>query len=523
MKVRSNIQSSPTSSVNDTHSWASAGICIDGRVPVSRWQTDHVGSTSDDAALIAELVDRLGHDRVHHSSVDRALHRRDASLIDVGESGPICFPRSTAEVVACVQVARRHDRPFVARGAGTGLAGGAVPLEGAVVIVTTRMDAVLSIDAENLVAWVEPGVVNLDLSRRLAPLRLHFAPDPSSQQACTIGGNVANNSGGPHCLALGVTSAHVLAVEVVLPDGEVAMLGGLDPDPVGYDLRGAFVGGEGTLGIATRIAVRLTPNPVEVRTMLLGFGQVDDAAATVSGIIGAGVVPAAIEMMDALITRAAEDFVHAGYPLDAAAILLVEVDGPPARVAADVEVVERVAREHRVGSVRLASDAAERELLWKGRKSAFGAVARVMPNYYLHDTVVPRRRLVEVMRQVYEIAARHDLLVMNVFHAGDGNLHPLLMFDGREPGVLERVHAAGAEIVAASLAAGGVLSGEHGIGLEKQSFMELQFSSDDLAAQARLRAAFDPYGRSNPGKVLPLGASCADVASLRRVPDGTWI
>jgi glycolate oxidase len=476
-----------------------------------------------DGALVADLVAALGPGAVHHDPVARALYRRDASVIDVGVAGPVCFPTTTEEVAAAVRVAGRHERSFVTRGAGTGLAGGAVPLDGAVVIVTTRMDAVLSVDPENLVAWVQPGVVNLDLSRHLAPWGLHFAPDPSSQQACTIGGNVANNSGGPHCLSLGVTTAHVLAVEVVLPDGEVVLLGGLDPDPAGLDLRGAFVGGEGTLGIATRIAVRLTPDPADIRTLLLDFTSVDDAAATVSGIIAAGVVPGAIEMMDQRITIAAEEFAHAGYPTDAAAILLVEVAGAPAAVAAELETVEGVARAHGVRTIRVAADAIERALLWKGRKSAFGAVARVKPNYYLHDTVVPRHALVDVMRQVYAIADRHDLLVMNVFHAGDGNLHPLLVYDGREPGILERVHAAGAEIVAASLAAGGVLSGEHGIGLEKRDFMSLQFSDDDLAAQARLRAAFDPDGRANPDKVLPLGASCADVSALRSVPDRTWV
>jgi glycolate oxidase len=467
-----------------------------------------------DDALVADLASALGADAVHTDAVTTALYARDASVIDVGRPGPVCVPTTAEQVADCVRIAARHDRPFVARGAGTGLAGGAVPLDGAVVVSTTRLDAVLSVDAENRVAWVQPGVVNLDLSRSLRPHGLHFAPDPSSQQACTIGGNVANNSGGPHCLALGVTSAHVLAVEVVLPDGSVAMFGGLDPDPVGLDLRGAFIGGEGTLGIATRIAVRLTPDPPEIATMLLDYATVDDASRTVSGIIAAGVVPAAIEMMDARITRAAEEFAHAGYPTDAAAVLLVEIDGAPAAVAAATETVRLVAAAHHVRNVRVAADDDERALLWKGRKSAFGAVARIKPNYYLHDTVVPRTRLVEVLREVYAIADRHDLLVMNVFHAGDGNLHPLLVYDAREPGVAERVHAAGAEIVAASLAAGGVLSGEHGIGLEKRDCMGLQFSDVDLEAQRRVRCAFDPDGRANPDKVLPIGASCADIAHL---------
>jgi glycolate oxidase len=437
-----------------------------------------------------------------------------------GAAAVVCFPLTTDEVAAAVRIARRHGRPFVARGSGTGLAGGAVPVGDPVVIVTTKMDRILEVDPVDRVAWVQPGVINLDLTRALGPHGLHFAPDPSSQQACTVGGNVANNSGGPHCLAYGVTSAHVLALEVVLPDGSVTLLGGLEPEPAGLDLRGVFVGSEGTLGIATRIAVRLTPNPPTVATLLLDFDSVDDAAETVSGIIAGGLLPAALEMMDRRITQAAEEFVHAGYPTDAAAVLLVELDGLPAGVEAGVDQVRAVGRAHGARTVRVAADDAERALLWKGRKSAFGAVARLAPNYYLHDTVVPRTRLCEVLAQVYAIADRHDLGVMNVFHAGDGNLHPLLLFDGREPGVMERVHAAGEEIVQVSLDAGGVLSGEHGIGLEKRDLMPLLFGPDDLDAQARLREAFDPDGVANPTKILPAGSRCGD---LQSVPEGVWV
>ena len=473
-----------------------------------------------DADLIADLRHVLAVDRVRSAALDLTLYGRDASLYDGGRAAVVCFPLSTDEVQACVRIARQHGRPFVARGSGTGLAGGAVPVGDPVVIVTTKMNRILEIDVDGRVAWVEPGVINLDLTRALAPYGLHFAPDPSSQQACSIGGNVANNSGGPHCLAYGVTSSHVLALEVVLPDASVAMLGGLDADPLGYDLRGVFVGSEGTLGIATRIAVRLTPNPPAVRTMLLDFESVDDAAAAVSEIIAAGIVPAALEMIEGRLIGAVEDFAHAGLPVDAAAVLLVEVDGLPGAVDRATAVVSSVPAEHGARAVRIAADEAERALLWKARKSAFGAVARIAPDYYLHDTVVPRTRLVEVLRQVYDIAARHELVVLNVFHAGDGNLHPLLVFDSREPGVLERVHAAGGEIVAASIAAGGVLSGEHGIGLEKRDYMALLFSADDLDAQARLRDAFDPDGVANPQKVLPAGARCGD---LQRIPEGLWV
>jgi glycolate oxidase len=447
------------------------------------------------------------------------MYGRDASVL-AGEAAVACFPLDTDEVAAAVRIARRHGRPFVARGSGTGLAGGAVPVGGPVVIVTTKMNRILEVDPVERVAWVQPGVINLDLTRALAPHGLHFAPDPSSQQACTIGGNVANNSGGPHCLAYGVTSAHILAVEVVLPDGTTTVLGALDPEPAGLDLRGVFVGSEGTLGIATRIAVRLTPNPPAVATLLLDFTSVADAAEMVSGIIAGGLLPAALEMMDQRITEAAEAFAHAGYPTDAAAVLLVELDGLPAGVAAAVERVGEIGRAHGARTVRVAADDAERALLWKGRKSAFGAVARVAPNYYLHDTVVPRTRLCDVLAEVYAIAERHDLAVMNVFHAGDGNLHPLLLFDAREPGIMDRVHAAGEDIVRVSIEAGGVLSGEHGIGLEKRDLMPLLFGPDDLDAQARLREAFDPDGVANPAKVLPAGSRCGD---LQAVPEGVWV
>ncbi|GMU77753.1 MAG: hypothetical protein AMXMBFR46_05510 [Acidimicrobiia bacterium] len=432
----------------------------------------------------------------------------------------MCFPGSAEQLAAAIAVIARHDRPFVARGSGTGLAGGATPLDDAVVVVTTQMNRVLEVDPRERVAWVEPGVLNLDLSRAVAHLGLHYAPDPSSQQACTIGGNVGTNAGGPHCLASGVTSAHVLAVDVVLGDGSVARLGGLEPDLPGYDLRGCFVGSEGTMGIASRIAVRLLPNPPVVRTLLLDFTALDDAAATVSGIIAAGIVPAALEMMDAEITRAVEDYVGAGYPRDAAAVLLVEVDGLEDGVAAQIAAISDVGRASGARSVRVARDEAERALLWKGRKSAFGAIARIAPDYYLHDAVVPRTKLVDVLRAVYRIADEQRLTMMNVFHAGDGNLHPLIVFDAREPGVWSRVHDAGDEILRTCVAAGGVLSGEHGIGLEKRDAMSMIFTPDDLDAQARLRDAFDPAGRANPGKVLPRGSRCGE---LPRVPVGAWV
>ena len=470
-------------------------------------------------SLVADLGAALSPNRVRVGETELALYKRDASNLE-GHAGVVCFPTTTSEVQACIRVAVAHNRPFVARGAGTGLAGGATPLDDAIMIVTTKMNRVLSVDPVNRFAWVEPGVLNLDLTRAVTPHGLHFAPDPSSQQSCSIGGNVANNSGGPHCLSDGVTTAHVIGLEVVLPDGEIVQLGADTAEPDGYDLRGAFVGSEGMCGITTKVCVRLTQNPPAVRTMLMDFATVEDGAQTVSAIIAAGMVPAALEMMDQLCSRAVEEYIHAGLPTDAAAILLVEVAGLPHGLEADVQRIVEIGKAHGAGTVRIAQDEAERALLWKGRKNAFGAIARIKPNYYLHDTVVPRRRLPDVLRQVYEIVERHQLLVMNVFHAGDGNLHPLLVFDKREPGVMDRVHAAGEEIVRVSVAAGGVLSGEHGIGLEKRDFMPLMFNPVDLDAQTRLRRAFDVVGLANPNKVLPSAASCGD---LQHVPEGAWI
>ena len=470
-------------------------------------------------SLVAALRAAIAPDRVRIGAAELSLYRRDASNFD-GNASVVCFPITTVEVQAVVRVCVEHHVPFVARGSGTGLAGGATPLDGAVVISLTKMNRILSVDPESRQAWVEPGVLNLDLTKAVQHHGLHFAPDPSSQQSCTIGGNVANNSGGPHCLADGVTSAHILGLEVVLPTGELAMIGGEEPEPLGLDLRGAFVGSEGMFGIATKICVRLTETAPTVRTMLLDFESVEDGASTVSAIIADGMVPAALEMMDALCTRAVEEYVHAGLPIDAAAILLVEVAGLANGLEHEVERIIAIGKAHGARTVRVAQDEAERALLWKGRKTAFGAIARIKPNYYLHDTVVPRRKLPEVLNKVYEIAERHGLLVMNVFHAGDGNLHPLLVFDKREPGVMDRVHAAGDEIVRVSVAAGGVLSGEHGIGLEKRDYMPLMFGPEDLAAQAALRAAFDPTGLANPTKVLPSPSACGDV---QHVPEGAWI
>ena len=463
--------------------------------------------------LVSRLCQVLEPRRVHTEAADIDLYKRDASNIE-GRAGVVCFPITTTEVQDVIRICAEFNQPFVARGSGTGLAGGATPLDGAVVISTAKMNRLLSVDPINRTAWIEPGMLNLDLTREVAHLGLHFAPDPSSQQSCTIGGNVANNSGGPHCLADGVTSSHILACEVVLSDGSLVVLGGEEPEPIGLDLRGAFIGSEGMFGITTKICVRLMQNYSSVKTMLMDFTSVEAGAETVSAIIAAGMVPAALEMMDQLCLEAVEAYIHAGLPTDAAAALLVEVSGLPHAVDEETERISDIGRAHGARTIRVAQDEAERALLWKGRKTAFGAIARIKPNYYLHDTVVPRRKLNEVLQEVYRIAKRHDLLVLNVFHAGDGNLHPLLVFDKREPGVMERVHAAGEEIVRVSVAAGGVLSGEHGIGLEKRDFMPLMFGPHDLHAQSAMRVAFDPLGIANPFKVLPSPSRCGDAHDI---------
>ena len=472
--------------------------------------------------LTHDLQSLLGPDRVTDDRFALHLYSQDAGGAR-GSATVVAFPRTASEVKGIVAIAARHGAPIVARGAGTGLAAGAVPSEGGVVVSTKLMDAIHEVDPLDRTAWVGPGVINLDLSVATAAYGLHFAPDPSSQAACTVGGNIANNSGGPHCLAEGSTVAHVLAVEVVLADGEIVVFGSAAPDPSGLDLRGVIIGSEGTLGIVTRALVRLLPNPPDVRTLLLAYDSVAAATSTVSGVIAAGVVPAALEMMDQRMAVAVENWLHAGLPIEAAALLLAEVVGEPAAVEAEAAVIRRVARECGATSIQTAADAEERALLWKGRKSAFGAVAQAAPDYYLHDTVVPRTRLVETMTRVYEIAQRHGLTMMNVFHAGDGNLHPLIAYDASDAEETHRVRVAAEEMVAMCVEQGGVLSGEHGIGLEKRDLMPMMFTPADLDAQARLKECFDPHDRFNPAKVLPVGSRCFDLGGGRPLPEGAWV
>jgi glycolate oxidase len=430
----------------------------------------------------------------------------------------IVFPRSAAEVAAVVKLANRERVPFVARGAGTGLSGGCLPAEGGLVLSLMRMNRLLEVDYDNHIAVVEPGLVNLHLSWAVGPRGFYYAPDPSSQQACTIGGNIANNSGGPHTLKYGVTVNHVLGLEVVMPDGEIVWLGGRTRDALGYDLTGLFVGSEGTFGIATKIVVRILRKPQAVKTVLAVFDRVEDASASVSAIIARGLVPAAVEMIDQLTIEAVEDAFGCGYPRDAAAALLIELDGLSVGMEAQAERIVAACRDSGAREVRTAADEAERQLLWKGRKSAFGAYGRVSPAYMVMDGVIPRTRLPYVLGRVNEIVAAHGLRVGNVFHAGDGNLHPNILYDPRKPGEEARVVEAGAEIMKVCAEVGGSISGEHGIGLEKSDFMPFIFSPADLAFMQKVKTAFNPTGLCNPGKMFPTKKSCVETGPVAYRP-----
>ena len=462
-----------------------------------------------DAGLAARLAEIVGPKHV--------LSRKSELLVYSADGLPgyrkipslAVFPGSRDEVVAVVRRLAEEQVPFVPRGAGTGLSGGALA-EGVVLLGLNRLNRVLSIDAENMLAVVEPGVVNVNLTRAASAHGLHYAPDPSSQAACTIGGNVAENAGGPHCLKYGVTLNHVVAVTAVLPDGEVVTFGRAAGEPEGYDLLGAFVGSEGCFGVTLDATVRLTRNPQAVRTMLADFMSVDGAARATSAIIAAGIVPAALEMMDGPTIRAVEASIYAaGYPVDAEAVLLVEVDGLAAGLDADVARVERMCREAGAREVRIARDEAERARLWQGRKKAFGAMGRVSSHLVVQDAVIPRTKLPEVLAAIHDVAERRRVKVCNVFHAGDGNLHPNIGYDASDPDESERVEHAMREIMEACIAAGGTITGEHGIGLDKLRYMPQIFSEETLQAMCDLRAVFDPERRANPGKVVPV-RSCRE-------------
>ncbi|MBV9601149.1 MAG: FAD-binding protein [Chloroflexi bacterium] len=442
------------------------------------------------------------------------LYEYDGS-IDKHRPLAVVFPLSSEEVSSVVKMCNRFGVAYTARGAGTGLSGGAIPATGGVLISLARMTRILEIDVENLRAIVEPGVVNLRLGQAMAPFGLTYVPDPSSQKACTIGGNVGENSGGPHTLRFGVTTNHTLGLEVVLPDGDIVQLGGTSADSPGYDLVGLVVGSEGTLGIVTRIWVRLVPINETVKTLLAVFANMEDASSAVAGMIAERIVPAAIEMMDNLTIRAIESRSPAGYPVDAEGVVLIEVEGLREEVEAQSEAVQQVCRAAGALSVRLAGDDAERAALWAGRKGAFAAIGRLTADYYTVDGVVPRTKLPATLARIQQISRESGFRIANVFHAGDGNLHPLIMWDADVAGAEERVIDAGAEIMQVCAAAGGSLSGEHGIGLEKKDLMPLIFSQEDVAQMLRIKEAFDPTGLCNPDKVFPTAGRCLELFARR--------
>ncbi|GCE46488.1 glycolate oxidase [Thermosporothrix hazakensis] len=475
--------------------------------------TDRRLSTAQKASVVQELRGLLGTRNVLSTPYDLTLYEYDAS-IERGKPDIVVLPSSTEEVAAIVRLAARYQIPVVPRGAGTGLSGGAVPIQGGIVISFARMNRILEIDIPNLRAVVQPGLVNLHLSNALLPQGFYYVPDPSSQRSCTLGGNVGENAGGPHTLLYGVTTNHVTGLEIVTAEGEVIEVGGMTCDTPGYDLTGLLIGSEGTLCIVTKIIVRIVPVPESVKTMIAVFNTMDDASNTVSEIIASGVIPAALEMMDHMILQAVEADTHAGYPMDAAAVLLIEAEGLKESVTEQVEQIVAISKKHHARLIRIAANETERQLLWAGRKNAFGAVGRISPEFYVQDGVVPRTKLPYVLRRIQEICDRYDLKVGNVFHAGDGNLHPLILFDSQKPGEVERVRQAGHEILAVCAEVGGSITGEHGVGLEKQAEMALIFSDVDLHVMQQVRAAWNPNELFNPGKLFPLPGRCADIRHL---------
>ena len=471
-----------------------------------------MASITKTTAIPPDLVSRLrgvvGNDGVLSAQSDLMVYECDGFVIEKNAPDIVVFPRTTDDVAAIVKICTDAGVPFLPRGAGTSLAGGCLPVGGGVMIVLTRMKEILEINLRDRYAVVQPGVVNVWLTQRLKGTGFHYAPDPSSQGACTIGGNVATNSGGPHTLKYGVTTNHVLGLEAVMADGRVIQIGGPAEDAPGLDLVGTIVGSEGTLAIATRIWVRLTRNPQGYRTMLGVFDSVEEATNSISEIIGAGIIPAALEMMDQGIIVALEEAFHFGFPLDAAAVLLIEVDGLEAGLDSQRDQIVRLCQECGAREVRLAANDVERQKLWKCRKLAFGAVGRLSPSYCTQDGVVPRTKLPHILRRITEIGKKHDVRIVNVFHAGDGNLHPILLFDERDEQQVKRVLAASGEILDECLACGGSVTGEHGIGVEKISFMQKMFTQDEVAAMRRLRVAFNPDNQLSPDKMLPTAGAC---------------
>ena len=470
-----------------------------------------------DTSTIDRLRELVGEDGVVDNATALSTYDCDGYTLEKSTPDIVVLPHSTEEMVAIVKYLHQEKISFVPRGAGTGLSGGCLPIEAPVMIGTSRLNKIKHIDLTNRRIVAQSGVVNLWVSNAVKNEGLQYAPDPSSQQACTIGGNVAENSGGPHTLKYGVTTNHVLGLELVLPNGDVVTLGGAVEDVPGYDLRGITIGAEGTFGLVTEATLRLTRQPQAYRTFLAVYESVDDATETVSDIIAAGIVPAALEMMDTLIIQAVEEAFHVGFPTDAGAVLIIELDGLAAGLEPQTAQIQDICRHNSAREVRIAADDAERLALWKSRKRAFGAIGRLAPNYATQDGVVPRTKMPHILRAISGVAEKYQLRIANVFHAGDGNIHPILMYDERNPGEAERVVQAGQEILKACVDLGGSLTGEHGIGIEKREQMPLIFSPEDLLVMSDIRSVFNPDNRCNPHKIIPTpGSGCIDVRTPRR-------
>ncbi|MEO8656915.1 MAG: FAD-linked oxidase C-terminal domain-containing protein [Bryobacteraceae bacterium] len=462
------------------------------------------------ASAKRKLVDLLGPRGVLDRPEDLTLYEYDGG-VDKHRPELVVFPRSTEDVAAIVRVANEFQLPFVGRGAGTGLSGGVIARQGGLMIAFARMNRILEIDLANERVTVEPGVVNLDMTVAVQSQGYFYAPDPSSQRACTIGGNVAENAGGPHTLAYGVTTNHVLGLEAVLPDGSIITTGGKSPDLPGYDLTGLLTGSEGTMALVTKVIVRMMRAPEMVKTALAIYDRDEDAGATVAEITARAITPVAVEMLDGVMLRMVEEATHAGYPMDAAAVLLIELEGLQEAVEEQVEQVRDACIASGAREFRLAKSAAERDLLWKGRKNAFGAVGRVSPFYYVQDGVVPRTKIAPTLAYIGQVAEETGLTISNIFHAGDGNMHPIILFDARKPGDLEKAQHAGEQILRYCISVGGSITGEHGVGMEKMEIMADQFPPESLDMIANFKNLFDPDCRLNPGKVLPTGRGCLEI------------
>jgi glycolate oxidase len=457
-----------------------------------------------------ELIRLLGRKNILDNSQDLSLYEYDGG-VDKARPGIVAFPQTTDEVASLVRLAKKYDVTMVGRGAGTGLSGGAIPRSGGLMIAFARMNRIVEIDLENERTVLEPGVVNLDVTLAVQADKYFYAPDPSSQRACTIGGNVAENAGGPHTLAYGVTTNHVLGLQTVLPDGSVVETGGKEPDLPGYDLTGLLTGSEGTMVLVTKVIVRVMRQPELVKTILAIYNSADDAASTVAEITRRAITPVAVEMLDGVMLRMVEEATHAGYPMNASAVLLIELEGLTEVIEEQVEQIRDACMTCHATEFRVARSAEERDLLWKGRKNAFGAVGRVSPCYYVQDGVVPRTQIAATLRHIGNVGEKYGLTISNIFHAGDGNMHPIILFDARKPGDLEKAQHAGDEILEYCVSVGGSITGEHGVGMEKKELMAVQFPSDTLDMIARLKSLFDPDCRLNPGKVLPTGRGCMEI------------